>query len=411
MPLGRPVTLTSNVASKNISIAATEGQTLFTVAGGYRINQLAVYRNGVRLVDASDYTARDGASVTLLSGATLDDTIEFQIFDDFRVADALTSDGGTVNGNILLGTGTTLSSGGVHVTGVITATSFVGNGSGLTGVANTDFIVGTAITMGTANFTGNVTIGGTLTYEDVTNVDSVGMVTARKGIQVLADGINITGITTVGTALSLADDVRARFGTSADLQIYHSSADGHSRIVESGPGRLYLNASQINLQNADESENMVRAVSDGAVTLYYNSSAKFDTDNHGAIVTGILTATSYRGDGSQLTGIEVGITTHAAVVSGIVTTLQLSDAQDHKLTVTGITTVDANGGTEGDSHTVRIINSGIATVGFSTYFLFPSGAAPDLPTADGAISLISFTVNRVGAGGTQLLAGASLNYS
>ena len=95
----------------------------------------------------------------------------------------------------------------------------------------------------------------------------------------------------------------------------------------------------------------------------------------------------------------------------IVTTLLLSDAQDHKVTATGICTVTVSGGTEGESHTVRIINSSTATVGFSTYFLFPSGSAPTLPTADGAISLISFTVNRVGLGGTQLLAGASLNYS
>ena len=58
----------------------------------------------------------------------------------------------------------------IKSTGIITAVSFVGDGSGLTGVANTDFVVGTAITMGTANFTGNVTIGGTLTYEDVKNV-------------------------------------------------------------------------------------------------------------------------------------------------------------------------------------------------------------------------------------------------
>ena len=86
-------------------------------------------------------------------------------------------------------------------------------------------------------------------------------------------------------------------------------------------------------------------------------------------------------------------------------------AQDHKLTVSGISTITVKGGSEGDSHTVRIINSGITTVGFSTFFLFPSGADPSMPTADGAISLISFTVNRVGAGGTQLLAGASLNYS
>ena len=44
--------------------------------------------------------------------------------------------------------------------------------------------------------TGNVSVGGTLTYEDVTNIDSVGMITARKGIQVLADGINVVGVMT-----------------------------------------------------------------------------------------------------------------------------------------------------------------------------------------------------------------------
>ena len=110
---------------------------------------------------------------------------------------------------------------------------------------------------------------------------------------------------------------------------------------------------------------------------------------------------------SSILFLSAGVST----VSGIVTTLQLGSAQDHKLTVSGITTITCSGGTEGESHTVRIINSGITTVGFSTFFLFPSGADPSMPTADGAISLISFTVNRVGAGGTQLLAGAALNYS
>ena len=65
MAIGRPVSLTNNVASKTISVTATASQTLFTVTGGYRINQLGVFRNGVRLVDGSDYTARDGATVTL----------------------------------------------------------------------------------------------------------------------------------------------------------------------------------------------------------------------------------------------------------------------------------------------------------------------------------------------------------
>ena len=87
MAIGNPITLTSNVASKTISVIATAGQTLFTVTGGYRINQLAVFRNGVRLLDSRDYEARNGSTVTLLSAATVGDALEFQVFDDFRVAD------------------------------------------------------------------------------------------------------------------------------------------------------------------------------------------------------------------------------------------------------------------------------------------------------------------------------------
>ena len=108
-----------------------------------------------------------------------------------------------------------------------------------------------------------------------------------------------------------------------------------------------------------------------------------------------------------------GISTQAGNASGIVTSMFLNDATDHKVTATGICTITTTqSGTEGQSHTIRIVNSGIATVGFSTYFLFPSGSAPVLPTASGAVSLISFTVHdSVGAGCTQLLAGASVNFS
>ena len=44
---------------------------------------------------------------------------------------------------------------------------------------------------GVCTFSGNVTIGGTLTYEDVTNIDSVGIITANTGINVVANGINV----------------------------------------------------------------------------------------------------------------------------------------------------------------------------------------------------------------------------
>ena len=129
--------------------------------------------------------------------------------------------------------------------------------------------------------------------------------------------------------------------------------------------------------------------------------------------TGQLTATSFAGDGSGLSGISVGITTEALVkTNGQTASLDLSK-DDHKVTATGTVTIDVTGGTEADSHTLRIVNSGIATVGFSTYFLFPSGGTPSLPITSGAISLISFTVHRAGAVGvsTQLLSGASVNFS
>ena len=132
MAIGNPITLTNNVASKTISVTATADQTLFTVTGGYRINQLAVFRNGVRLADGADFTARDGSSVTLLSPANLNDTLEFQVFDDFRVADAIVSaePSQTINGDLTV-TGTLTGS------GIITATSFAGDGSNLTNITAT----------------------------------------------------------------------------------------------------------------------------------------------------------------------------------------------------------------------------------------------------------------------------------
>ena len=122
---------------------------------------------------------------------------------------------------------------------------------------------------------------------------------------------------------------------------------------------------------------------------------------------------TYYGDGSNLTGIEVGLSTEALVkTNGQTASLDLSK-DDHKVTATGTVTIDVTGGTEATNHTLRVVNSGIATVGFSTYFLFPSGGTPVLPTTSGAISLISFTVHRAGAVGvsTQLLSGSSVNFS
>ena len=128
-------------------------------------------------------------------------------------------------------------------------------------------------------------------------------------------------------------------------------------------------------------------------------------------MTGIATATAFHGDGSSLTGISVGISTEASTVTDGNTVVLNLTKDDHKVLAAGVVTIDVTGGTEGASHVVRIENTGIATVGFATHFQFPSGGTPNLPTASGAISLISFSVHKAGAAGTTLLAGASVNFS
>ena len=331
--------------------------------------------------------------------------------------------------------------GGLNITGVITASSFVGSGAALTGIDATAIkdsggnvkiqaqasgavhtgistfqdidvdghtnldnisVSGVSTFTGDATFSGNVSIGGTLTYEDVTNIDSVGLITARTGIR-------------------LADDKKIILGTGGDFEIYHDTSSRSGVRFTNPEFRLMAAGGTGNIQfgvsnSATElsySALMAEFKKGAECTLNFNGSPKLATSNTGITVTGTVAATSYTGDGSQLTGVVSGITTEALVkTNGQTASLDLSK-DDHKVTATGTVTIDVTGGSEADSHTLRIVNSGIATVGFSTYFIFPSGGTPSLPTASGAISLISFTVHRAGAVGvsTQLLSGASVNFS
>ena len=107
MGIGNPVTLTGNIDSKIISVTATSGQTQFTVTGGYNINALTVYRNGAKLTQGRDFTATDGATVILVTPAVLADVIDFHVFEDFKVANAIRSAEAdqTIHGNLTV-TGT-----------------------------------------------------------------------------------------------------------------------------------------------------------------------------------------------------------------------------------------------------------------------------------------------------------------
>jgi len=307
------------------------------------------------------------------------------------------------------------------------------------GVSAVDgFFSGILTAVGNASFSGSVSVGGTITYEDVTNIDAVGLVTARNGI-VVGSGITLskdgdiffTGIMTgngsglTGVAntdviftdkISLGDGNtdgtdgdQIVVGLGSDLKIFHNGTDS---FIDNSTGNFQITTNEFRVKSKSGGESHIQSSDEGTVQLYYDGVKKLETATGGVTVTGTVAATSYTGDGSSLTGISVGIGTESASISGITTYLDLSK-DDHELVVTGTNTISVIGGSQGDSHTLRLTNSGIATVNFDSYFLFPSGGLPNIPTASGTISLISFTVHRAGAVGvnTQLLAGASVSFA
>ena len=135
---------------------------------------------------------------------------------------------------------------------------------------------------GTLTVTGNVSVGGTLTYEDVTNIDSVGIITAREGIR-------------------LPDSKKIQLGSAQDLQIYH---DGSNSIIrDDGTGSLSIqsNGTEIALYNHSNSEYMGRYINNGAAELYHNGNKKFETTSSGATVTGTVTSDGFIGNATKIT--------------------------------------------------------------------------------------------------------------
>ena len=353
-------------------------QTNFTFASGYDPGYIDVYLNGARLIYANDYTATDGSTVALVDSASNGDVLECVAYKAFNAATIDNAPGNLTVGNKLTVSGVTTATS-AYYTGIVTATSFSGDGSGLTGVASTDNIItGVAVTIGgilrvtdttqsTSSTTGavivsggvgiakslhvggNVTVGGTITYEDVTNQDVLGLSTFRSGVQFglagvggTIDGVGnaiLSGITTVGTALSLADNVRAKFGNAGDFAIYH---DGTESWIKNDTGTLnILNDNVFQIKSLDDSKTAAQFNAAGEVSLRYNDSVKFRTISSGVsfpevvdiagdlkvtgittvgILTaygdaavgsaitmyassGIVSATAFYGDGSQLEGV------------------------------------------------------------------------------------------------------------
>ena len=179
-------------------------------------------------------------SLTKVSGDVIQGTINVGVVTATRID-------GNVNGDINstgVSTFTTLKVG-TTVTinsGVVTATSFVGNLTGnvtgnvtgnATGLSGTPNITVGAITAASAVITGNVSVAGTVTYEDTTNVDSIGVITARSGIIVSGGSVGI---------LTASPRATVQIGSATTQSVFITST-GNVGLASTNP-RVSLDASQ-----------------------------------------------------------------------------------------------------------------------------------------------------------------------
>ena len=364
-------------------------------------------------------------------------------------------------------------------TNTLSATTFsgalTGNASGTAGgLSGNPSISITNLTGVAATFTGNVTIGGTLTYDDVTNIDSIGIVTAQTGVRVLAGGVGIAdsifhiGDDNTQIRFPAADTVsvetgggeRLRIDSSGNVAIGTATAGGTFHVEKSGElnvvleGRASTLGTRLTLKNNDDTANAYSEIegadaggqgtsairfinnsnanNEGSLQIYTRPSGGSSTErlriasagqiglggaNYGTSGQALVS----NGSGSAPTWqtITAGISSsQSAPSANTVVTLNLGTAQHHELNLAaGITTITCTGGNPGDSHSIVLTqpSSGITTVGFSTFFLFPSGSIPSMSEGNSKVDLVSFVIKRVGTvvgvAATELLASAGLNYS
>ena len=271
------------------------------------------------------------------------------------------------------------------VGGIITATSFVGDGSGLTGVipaasAGIGFkeegvVVGTATTINfvgvgvtatvsngvatidISNDPGEVTIAGisttgrtNLSEVDISGTVNMGGNLDIVGVTTVQGGLKVSGVTTFNNNVRFPDNTPIQFGTGQDLQIYHNGANS---LIKNDVGNLIIAANALRINNNNSSQRMIHCDSGAEVSLWYNGSNKLETTGYGVTVSGgifasgIVTATQFIGDGSGLTGVTaagsgVEIQNNGSSVG---TAATINFASNVTASVTdGVATINATGG-------------------------------------------------------------------
>ena len=336
MPLGNPIRKQNE--SRMVSVLATEGQTVFTVQGGYIINHISVFRNGVRLSPAEDFTAGDGSTVTLNNAANIDDRIDFHIFDRFTVQNAIIGAASTqtINGDLVLNGKLfgALDVPSINLTGIVTATELDLNGKG---DISSDLTITRHLSVGgISTFSDDISIADKIIHTGDTNtairfptddtfavetsgserfrVTSIGSV-----LQVGSGSVGSPAVTLSGTAPSntLVTTSAGKLGINHNSPVTILHAVGNGTVGTSVTMTLQshdtINATAgIELLARDSSNNneicKIQAASGGATSVslefHTDDSEKMRIDSSGRVLIG--TTTEGQEDADNLTIADSG---------------------------------------------------------------------------------------------------------
>ena len=283
---------------------------------------------------------------------------------------------------------------GVVITGVATATTFDGNFSGNAGgLTGTPDIAVRNITGVAATFT------GVLTYEDVTNIDSVGIITARAGVKV-------------------PDAQKIFLGTGDDLQIYHSGS--HSFIVDSGVGSLYIRSSGGNIQDqGNANQSWLQFNSGAGVEAHFAGNKKLETTTGGVSITGTLDTSStatFSGGLAEKVNVKTQLAgaNACAITDGNVILTTGNEPGNTFPNITGVHSILSSG--QGFSVTVALKVNGSGTIngfqidGVSQTIKWSGGSAPSAGSS--GHDVFTFTAMKTGTGTSDYTVfGAATNYA
>jgi len=327
--------------------------------------------------NSTNITGIAGVTATTLTG-TLQTAAQTNITSVGTLGALTVSGNVNANGNIVGDNSTNIS--GISS---VTATSLFGALTGTLQTAAQPNITSVG-TLTSLNVTGDVSIGGTLTYEDVTNIDSVGLITARTGIKVLAGGINAVGVVTA-TSFDGSLATTNLTGTITNAQLAGSIANDKlaNSTVSYGGVSLALGSSDATPAfNLTDATNYPFTSLTGITTVIFgDTTPKLGGDLNGNSKNihsvGILTATTFSGN---LTG-----TVNTAAQPNITSLGTLSS-----LTVSG--NINANGNIIGDGATNI---SGISSLTLASEICHTGNTDTSLAFGTDVISLVTGGVTRL----------------